>query len=323
LADCQRILVLGASGFIGRRVVKALAASNWAIPVAVSHRTALNMAEPVELVRLDARDAAALQRALTGVTGVVNCIAGDAKTIVASARALFDACSTLSPPPRIVHLSTMMVYGAATGTVDEAAPLRGDWDDYSAAKTEAEKLSRACASVVLLRPGIVYGPDSPIWSERIGQWLRTRRLGDLGAAGLGYCNLVYVEDVVEAILRALRMRGIEGEAFNLSLPSPPTWNDYFRQFAAALRTGYVSVSRARLQIEMYLIAPPLKLAEIIARVLHLKIQPPAPIRPWLLRLARHPIRLDVCKAERVLGMRWTPLNDGLRQSATRGRHRLA
>jgi hypothetical protein len=42
---------------------------------------------------------------------------------------------------------------------------------------------------------------------------------------------------------------------------------------------------------------------------------PYPLRPWLLRLCKHSLRLDVAKAERVLGMRWIELDEGLRQSA--------
>lgn len=314
--DRERVLVLGAGGFIGRQVVRALAAGDWATPIAAVHRTVLRADEPLQSVQLDARDAAALKRALVNVSAVVNCVAGDAGTIVAGAQALFDTCSAFSSPPRIVNMSTMMVYGTATGSLDETAPLRGDWNAYSAAKAEVEKLSRGYPSVVHLRPGIVYGPDSPIWSERVGRWLCEQRLGDLGAAGLGNCNLVHIQDVVQAIVRCLRLRGIEGHAFNLSLPSPLTWNDYFRQFAAALGTPYASISRARLYTELYLLGPPLKLAEIASGKLHLNRSPPAPIRPWLLRLCAHPIRLEVQKAERLLGMQWTPLESGLLQSAS-------
>jgi nucleoside-diphosphate-sugar epimerase len=311
----QRIVVLGASGFIGRSVVEKLAASDWALPVAISHRTALDLAIPVETVRLDARQPAALQAVLLDAAGVVNCITGDSETIIASAGALFATCSRMTPLPRIVHLSTMMVYGSATGTVDETAALRGDWDAYSAAKTEVEQMARTCRTVVHLRPGIVYGPRSPIWSGRIGRWLRQHRLGDLGVAGAGFCNLVHVDDVVEAVDRALRTPGIEGEAFNLSLPSPPTWNDYFCQFAAALGAALVPISRIRIILEQHVLAPPLKIAEKLSPILPFRWRPPDPIRPWLLRLCSHPMRMDVRKAERMLGIEWTPLDKGLRESA--------
>jgi len=308
-------LVLGASGFIGRHVVRMLAASDWALPVAASHRAPVELKIPLATVRLDATQPAALEQALQGIDGVVNCITGDSKTIIASASALFAACSRLTPPPRIVHLSTMMVYGSQTGTVDESAALHGDWDTYSAAKTEVEKMSRACGSVVHLRPGIVYGPESPIWTGRIGRWLLQHRLGDLGAAGLGYCNLVHIGDVVEAVSRALCMPGIEGEAFNLSLPSSPTWNDYFRKFAAMLGTEFVPISRNRLVLERYVLAPPLKMAEILSPRLPFRWRPPEPIRPWLLRLCCHPLRLDSRKAERILGIEWISVDKGVREAA--------
>ena len=312
----QRILVLGASGFIGRRIVRTLESSDWAVPIAASRSVSLHPPGSAETLRLDATQPEAVRDALRGVAGVVNCIAGDSESIVSSAKALFAAVSSLTPPPRIVHLSTMMVYGTTVGTVDESAALKGDWDDYSAAKTAVELLARECKSVVQLRPGIVYGPDSLIWSGQVGQWLRQRRLGDLGEAGGGYCNLVHVDDVVEAVQRALRMPGVEGEVFNLSLPAPPTWNDYFRQFAAALGTTVVLISRRRLLLEQHLVAPPLKIAELLSRKLPFRWRPPAPIRPWFVRLCGQALRLDVRKAERVLGMSWTPLDQGLGESAT-------
>jgi nucleoside-diphosphate-sugar epimerase len=307
--------VLGASGFIGRRVVKCLAASDWAMPVAASSRRAAESAFPSETIQFDARQSDAMRAAVHGVAGVVNCIAGDSQTIVASAQALFAACSRLTPAPRIVHLSTMMVYGSAAGTVDETAAFDGGWNSYSAAKVEVERMARACTTVVHLRPGIVYGPGSPIWSGLIGRLLRQHRLGDLGATGSGYCNLVHVDDVVEAVRRCLRTPGIDGEAFNLSLPVPPTWNEYFRQFGAALGTAVIPISPMRLMLEQRLLAPPLKIAEIASRMLPFDWRPAEPIRPWLLRLCGQPLRLDVRKAERLLGMEWTPLDRGLRESA--------
>jgi nucleoside-diphosphate-sugar epimerase len=315
----QRILVLGASGFIGRRVLQMLATGDWAAPVGASRRTVHGTHHGVEMLTLDATRGTELQAALRGAAGIVNCVAGDAKDIVAGARALFDAASRMARAPRIVHLSTMMVYGTAVGEVDESAALKGDWDDYSAAKAEVERLSRSYARVVNLRPGIVYGPHSPIWSGWVGQWLRQRRIGDLGTAGLGYCNLVHVDDVVEAVSRALLLPGIEGEAFNLSLSSPPTWNDYFCKYAQALGVAARPISHTRLMMERYLLAPPLKIAQLAARYApsgsFASFDPPQPIRPWFLRLCGHAQRLDVRKAERDLGMKWMPLEQGLRETA--------
>jgi len=311
----QRVLVLGASGFIGKRLVSALTSSDWAVPIAAGFRAMPSGFGEAAALRIDARDVTALRIALSEADCVVNCVAGDAATIIASARALFTAAASCSPAPRVINLSTMMVYGCAQGTVDEQAPLPGDYDGYSAAKAEVERLSRQYRNVVHLRPGIVYGPGSWLWSGRIGEWLEAQRLGDLGSAGLGYCNLVHVDDVAQAVLVALRLPGIEGEAFNLSLPTPPTWNEYFRLYAAALGADFVSISRLRLKAELYVFAPPLKLMEMLSGALHLRRRVPHPIRPWLLRLCAHSLRMDVTKAERVLSMQWTVLDEGLRQSS--------
>ena len=198
----KRILVLGATGFIGRRVVDALAASTWATPVAASRRA--RPGQPGSLV-VDATRADALAAALQGIDGVVNCVAGDAAVIAGNAAALFDAASRLPQPPPVVHLSSMAAYGSAVGLVDETAPLLGDLDAYSSAKAAAETRAAAYPAAVILRPGIVYGPGSPWWSDRIARLLVARRLGDLGARGDGWCNLVHVDDVARAAVSALRM----------------------------------------------------------------------------------------------------------------------
>jgi 2-alkyl-3-oxoalkanoate reductase len=147
--------------------------------------------------------------------------------------------------------------------------------------------------------------------------LCSRRLGDLGEAGDGLCNLVYVDDVANAVASALHTPGIEARMFNLGMPSVPSWNDYFSQYARALGAMPVRrISGARLAIEQYCFAPPLKVLELAGRlgIAH-RILPPPPIRPWLLETCRHRIGMAVTRAEEALGMQWTPLGEGLKVTA--------
>lgn len=317
-----RIVVLGADGFIGRRIVSALAASDWATPVAAGRRAvAANGASqnPIERVRVEATNVDSLKAALSGAGGVINCVAGSAETIVATTRALIEAASSVNAI--VVDFSSMAVYGSTVGTVDEDAPLLGDTGPYAAAKVEAEHISRGYPRAVRLRPGIVYGPGSSQWSERIASWLIARRVGDMGSGGDGYCNLVHVDDVAEAALRALRTPAALGGAFNLSLPNPPTWNDYFFRYAKALDAVPIRrITGRRMKIEK-LAAIPLKIAEIVAKKAKLNGSLPPPIPPSLPGLWRQELRLDVTRAEQILGMEWRPLGDALKQTAAAYRSR--
>ena len=310
-----RIAVLGGDGFVGSAMVRALAASDWAQPVVIGRRS-LPSTGGIERIQADASDAAALGRALGGVDGVINCVLGKGDTMARNATALCDIAAS-RPALRIVHTSSMAVYGAAVGDVAEDAPLSGvDW--YSTAKVEAERIFARGANVVILRPGIVYGPGGPQWSTRIADWLMSRRVGDLGAAGDGYCNLIHVDDVAKAALLALRKPDAAGQAYNLSMTDPPTWNDYFQRYAKALgAVPTTRISGRRLRIETKIVAIPLKVLQLIGRKLKLSTDRiPEAIPGSLLVLWRHEIRLSMRKTEQELGLRPKPLDEGLRETAT-------
>ena len=304
----QCILVLGANGFIGGKVVTGLASSGWATPI-LGVRGPLARGDQFEQRIVEATGVDSVAAAMRDVTAVVNCVAGDAQTIVAGAKALFAAAARVTPAPRVMHLSTMSVYGSADGLVDETAPLRGDLGPYSEAKVAAEATASAYPHTVIFRPGCVFGPGSEQWTIRIARLLLAHRLGDLGAAGDGFCNLVHVGDVVAAILRALNEPGADGRAFNLSIPQPPTWNEFLVKYAMALDAVPVRrISQRRLRMEEKLLAPPLKIAEILGRIAKLDARrlPPL-IPPSLIRSMRQEIRLDSGRAQAELGLHWKGL----------------
>lgn len=293
-----RVLVAGSRGFVGRRVTAALAASSWARPVELAPR-------------------ARLDELLMQVDCVANCLTGDPGSILAGASALFAAAANAPRRLPIVHLSSMTVYGSRCGSVDESGPTPGDLGPYSASQRDADRLAAGYPEAIRLRPGCEYGPDCLAWTARVAHWLVRRRLGDLGAAGDGYCNLLFVDDLVAAILQALRRPELRGGAFNLALPAPPTWNEYFIAFAKALGAVPVRrVTRRRLMVETKLLAPPLKVLEsLCARAGLGALSLPPPIPPSLLRTCSQDLRLDVHRAESALGIEWTPLALGLDRAA--------
>jgi 2-alkyl-3-oxoalkanoate reductase len=313
----QYILVLGANGFIGREIVAALAATDWAIPILGVRTPAVQDEHRFEQRTVEASDVGSVATAMREVQGVVNCVAGDAQIIVTGAKALFQVAADLKPQPRIVHLSTMSVYGSVAGKVDETAPLRGDLGPYSAAKVAAEAVASAYPRAVIFRPGCVFGPGSEQWTIRIARLLMARRLGDLGAAGDGYCNLVHVRDVAVAILGALKDPGTDGSTFNLSIPDAPTWNEFLVKYGMALGAIPVRrISQRRLRIESKLLAPPLKIVEILGRIAKLDARRLPPfIPPSLVRSMQQEIRLDSKRAETALGLKWTGLEAMLDEGA--------
>ncbi len=312
----QTVVVIGANGFVGRRVMQHLAACDGLRPIAAARRAAAG--DPA--VRIcDAGDAASVAAAVAGASYAVNCVAGDAATMLAATRNLCAAAKAAGLR-RIVHISSMSVYGDATGLVDEARTLDGSGGWYAEAKVACETIvqdfAAAGGQAVILRPGCIHGPRSDQWTGRIGRLLQRRRVGDLGAAGDGVCNLVHVDDVAAAVVAALQRPDAAGEAFNLGDPSPGTWNAYFVRFAQAIgATPVHRVSARWLKMETKALAPLLKIGQIAAGRVGLGPLVPDPLPRSLLSLWQQDIQLDHRKADALLGFPRMPAEAALASAA--------
>ena len=337
----MRVLVIGGSGFVGRRIVAGLGATGRHAVVSLSRHAqqegaggggqyAAGGATPWRSIQGDCRDPAVLRTALQDVDVVVNSVMGDRSSIEEGAAQLVAAAGA-RPDLRIVHLSSMAVYGRRTGLVREADAPGDSLNWYAQAKVAAEAaLQRhaiAGGSVVILRPGCVYGAGSPQWVLRIADWLRAGRLGDLGAAGDGWSNLMHVDDVVGAVIATLQLTAEptgRAPVYNLVAPDSPRWNRYFIDLALAIGAQPVPrITGRRLRVEALLCAPPLKLAErIVARggarwpsLRALGDRLPQGMPPSLLSLFSQQIRLDSSASATLPGFSWTPYEHGLVQSA--------
>jgi nucleoside-diphosphate-sugar epimerase len=257
-----RVLVTGAGGFIGGRVVEALFQSSGLEPVPSLRRwsTAARIGRlPLDPVQCDLLDLEQVRAAVRGVRSIVHCAVGDRRATVAGTTNLLEAALEAGVE-RVVHLSTIDVYGRAEGTVTEADPLVRTDREYGDSKIEAEEVCREFVEkgldVVILRPTIVYGPFSDLWTVefaerfRAGTWLLPPE------ACQGRCNLVYVDDLVRCVLLALEADGASGLAFNVNGPDEITWQEYFELLNSELGLAPLPApGAARSRMTSSLVAP--------------------------------------------------------------------
>ncbi|MGH7519654.1 MAG: NAD-dependent epimerase/dehydratase family protein [Gemmatimonadales bacterium] len=239
-----RILVTGAGGFIGGRLVEVLH-SLGRVRVRAGVRRWASAARigrfPVEIMPCDLADPRQVDSACEGATAVVHCAVNLGPTAEAATqmRHLLEAAER-HRVERIVHLSTMEVYGEPAGDVDERHALdpNGAHSHYARLKITLEQLCREFIDrglpLVILRPTIVYGPFSDSWTVEPAQRLVSSSWSLPEQATQGTCNLLYIDDLIAAILLALRSDRAVGEAFNVNGGERISWNEYFQVLGAAL-----------------------------------------------------------------------------------------
>jgi nucleoside-diphosphate-sugar epimerase len=316
--DMMKVLVLGATGHVGRRLVSYLDAQGYQTIAASRGRLSADI--PAH-VTLDSLNLEALTHHLKAVDVVVNCVAGDKHSIAKGADILVKAAMAAGMP-KIIHLSTMSVYGGSEGNITENHSFDPSYGWYAAAKCEAEaymhQYAEAGGQVISFRPGCVHGPGSHLWVSRPANLLKTYRLGDLGDAGDGWSNLVHVDDVVKAIGIAINLPAKQGQSlqYNLAAPDSPRWNKYLFDLANAIEaTPIKRISRLQLKIDSKIYSPAIKIAQIASR--KLKINSgwlPEPLPPSLVRLFDQHIFLNSEKFSQEYGFTYISYSESLQDS---------
>jgi nucleoside-diphosphate-sugar epimerase/predicted dehydrogenase len=246
-----RVLITGASGFIGCRTAEILCLRDgWQVRALVHNPgSAARLARlPVEMIQGDLRSKADVDRAVADCDAVVHCAIGTAygqrrqifAVTVDGTRHLVEA-ALAAGVRRFVHLSTIAVHGNdVRGIIEESTPVQPErGNEYSESKTEAERIvSRGVARglpVVILRPGCVYGPHGTTFITRPVTHLAQGRLVLAGSADTP-SNTVYVDNVVEAIVRALEApkEVANGQAFPINEGDDLTWGEFYGYFARAM-----------------------------------------------------------------------------------------
>ncbi len=239
----MKVLLIGGTGFIGGRVAEMLAVdARHAVRAAVrDYRRAIRIGRlDVEWRDMPTLDPIAAADAASGCDAVVCCAHpfGAAREHE-MALALCDACvaaARRTSSRRLVFLSSLAVYG------DQAAMPKPQ-TPYGRTKLACERrLIDAHAAgdiaLVVLRPGIVYGPFSHSWTA-----VPARQMADgdlvLPADASGACNAIHVDDVARMVCGALRIETPEAVVLDLNGGDRPAWREFYGAYAAIVRPGAV------------------------------------------------------------------------------------
>lgn len=225
----MKVLVTGANGFLGSSIVRALRRNGDEVRAFVRPGRKID-APDIEVVEGDLADAASLERAVEGVDAVVHAAARVlttgkweefAEANVRGTRRVLQAARA-AHCSMIVHISSLGVYAVPEDgvTITEAGAYESETQSrggYSRSKLAADRaaLYEAArgAPVVVLRPGLLYGPGKrpPLarQSFQVGPFklLLARRNYPL--------PLSYVDNVADAVVLALRCKEAVGQAFTI------------------------------------------------------------------------------------------------------------
>jgi nucleoside-diphosphate-sugar epimerase len=258
----ETILVTGAAGFIGLRVVRTLLTYGFK-RVRCFTRSASNSkhlealieefsTENVEIVKgnLLSRDDCMI--AAEGVSVIYHLAAGIDKTFpgcflnsVVTTRNLLDAVIKNQTMRRFVNISSIAVYSNEKiprgGLLDESSEVDTKfverYEAYAYGKAKQDQIVLEYAKkfnvpYVIVRPSVVFGPGKAKITDRIG----TDTFGIFLHLGLNNrIPLTYVNNCAEAIVLAGLKKGIDGEVFNIVDDDLPKSREFLKLYKREVR----------------------------------------------------------------------------------------
>lgn len=236
-----RVTVFGGSGFLGRQIVKHLAAEGTKIRVGVRHPEQATFLErfgrdgQIELLRADVWNESTVARAVRQSASVINTVGH----YVEKGRATFDVVhgqgalhvarqARQAGVERLIHISGL---GA-----DPASD-----SPYVRARGVGEVLvKKAFDGATILRPCVIFGREDSFFNTLAGL---ARRSPVLPLFGRGRTNLqpVFVENVAEACVRVLADPATSGKVYELGGPGVYTYEALLRLVLKQVERGRILV----------------------------------------------------------------------------------
>lgn len=243
--DSPTVLVTGAPGFLGRRLVEELACKGYNVR-ALARK--LSNIEPLSSLNLeiffgDVGSEDSLRAAFEGIEYVIHAAAdtggseeeGKLSTIRGT-RNILALCEQFRVK-KLVYISSCSVYGVGDYSdgqiVSEESSLERFPEKrgyYSHAKLEAEQLvtsamERNAFPIVCLRPGTIYGPGGDIYTPMMGFSIGNKFFAVIGD-GRFVLPLVYLDNLVDSIVAAMNNHESTNKIYNVVDPVKVTKKDY-------------------------------------------------------------------------------------------------
>ncbi|MGA7329098.1 MAG: complex I NDUFA9 subunit family protein [Rhodomicrobium sp.] len=220
--------VFGGTGFLGRRIVRHLRDQGFAVRIASRHAQQAGEGTGGELMRADINNEASVMAAVAGAYAVVNAVSlyrerrsetFNAVHVKAAERLARQAHQ--AGVERLVHVS-----GIGADAQSKSS--------YICSRGEGElAVQAAFADAVIVRPAVLFGPDDAFLTTLV-RLLKRLPVCPLFGQGMTRLQPVHVEDVAEAISRALQPDASQPATYELGGPTVYAYKDLLKLVAGRL-----------------------------------------------------------------------------------------
>lgn len=318
----MKVLVTGATGFIGRRVVERLIKSSHQVRCLVRKTSPVNYIpqDGLDLITGDITDRSSVLQATKDCDWVIN-LAGLYSFWIPRKETYFDVnvkgarfmaeCAVESGVSKFIHISTLGTYGKPSDWPYREESPRGPvrFSRYFQTKYEGEMIVREICDagglpLVIIYPCAVLGADDP---KATGSYISNliRRKLPATVADKSDFTFVHVDDVAEIIVRAAEMSGNAGEGY-IAGNTRMTFGEINK-----LISEVSGVPLPKISLPNFMSLLNARLATAVSDIIK---RPPI----WGLAIDQIEVMIngasaDGSKAERELGIEYTPIRKAIEE----------